>query len=79
MKEKGYVKDNIDRMREEFFERQQEFESKKMRDDEARHSRNMAHNLVPYLMRTNRITEEDYAKWALDKTGMFIPKIKTNE
>jgi len=68
--------DDIDRISNQYFELCQDYDIKKLREDEERMWRNMAHNLVPYLMRTNQISEEDYAKWALDETGKFLPKLK---
>jgi hypothetical protein len=32
--------------------------------------------MVPYLANTGQIEHEEYAKYMLDETGMYVPKLK---
>lgn len=72
MSDTNRITDNMMELNEEYSMRMRELQ---VRMDRA----NSISILIPRLLQTNQISHEEFEKWALDPTGQYCPKLKTEE
>ena len=66
------IENNIIRLNEDYSERIRKRQAIKDRS-------NSLSKIIQHLLTTGQISYDEFEKWALDETGEYLPKLKTEE